>query len=156
VSGAATIRPALPAEADRVREISAEAYVPAYEPVIGAVPKPAFEDYLPRIEREEVWLLETADGLAGLAVLEKRLDHLLVYSIAVRPSHQRKGYGRMLLQFAEECAIGAGMRDIRLYTNLRMAGNLRLYRACGYLETGRRPHPNRPGEILVDLAKSLG
>jgi ribosomal protein S18 acetylase RimI-like enzyme len=155
VTAGATLRPARLAEAELVREISAEAYLPAYEPIIGAAPRPAFEDYRPRIERGEVWLLEMPDGLAGLAVLEQKPDHLLVYSIAVKPGQQRKGYGRMLLRFAEGHAAALGLRELRLYTNQRMTENLRLYRACGFAESGRRPHPSRPGEILVDLMKRL-
>jgi ribosomal protein S18 acetylase RimI-like enzyme len=152
---AATIRPARLSEAEAVREISAEAYVPAYEPVIGAVPRPALEDYRPRIERGEVWLIETPEGPVGVAALEPWPDHLLVYSIAVRPNHQRKGYGRALLAFAEERAIAIGLREVRLYTNQRMTDNLRLYRACGFAEIGTRPHPRRPGEKLVDLTKKV-
>ena len=36
-----------------------------------------------------------------------------------------------------------------------MTGNLALYRSCGFIETGRRPHPVRAGATLVDLAKRL-
>ena len=44
-----------------------------------------------RIERGEVWLLACGDSYVGAAVLEERRDHLLVYSIAVRPDRTRKG-----------------------------------------------------------------
>jgi hypothetical protein len=50
----------------------------------------------------------------------------------------------------------AGHREIRLYTNDRTARNLALYRSCGFVESGRRAHPTRPGMTLVDLAKPLG
>src|SRR3546814_20678069 len=43
------MRQATPADADVVQAISAGAYASAYLPVIGAVPKPASEDYRPRI-----------------------------------------------------------------------------------------------------------
>src|SRR3546814_7172605 len=56
------VRQALPTDADVVQAISAGAYASAYLPVIGAVPKPASEDYRPRIDRGEVWLLEAPDG----------------------------------------------------------------------------------------------
>lgn len=44
-TGVGTIRRARLDEAVLVRELSAEAYVPAYLPVIGTVPRPASEDY---------------------------------------------------------------------------------------------------------------
>ena len=47
-----------PRDADTVQRISADAYIPAYMTVLGTIPKPATEDYSPRIERGEVWILE--------------------------------------------------------------------------------------------------
>jgi ribosomal protein S18 acetylase RimI-like enzyme len=148
-----TIRLAEPSDIEAVQRISAEAYVPAYQTVIGAVPKPAHEDYRPRIERGEVWVLEIAEGPIGLAVLEILAGYLLVYSIAVRPKYQGRGYGRELLVFADQQAIAAGLTEVRLYTNRRMVQNVRLYRKNGYVEIGARPHPSRPEEVLVDMAK---
>jgi ribosomal protein S18 acetylase RimI-like enzyme len=142
-------------DAEMVQRISAEAYTAAYLPVIGEVPKPAIEDYRLRIEQGGVWVLE-ADGEArGVIVLEPRPDHLLVYSVAVNPPYQRRGHGRALLEFAERHACAIGMNAIRLYTNLRMQKNLALYRRHGFVETGRRPHPSRPGQVLVDMEKKV-
>jgi ribosomal protein S18 acetylase RimI-like enzyme len=152
---ARTVRLARPDEAELVRSISAEAYVPAYRPVIGDVPQPAREDYSQRIGRGEVWLLENAAAPVGVLVLDMKDDHALVYSVAVRPSEQRKGHARFLLAFAERQARKTGRREVRLYTNPRMTGNVGLYRSCGYRETGTRPHPSRAGERLVDMAKRL-
>jgi hypothetical protein len=45
--------------------------------------------------------------------------------------------------------------EIRLYTNAKLTSNIRLYSACGYRELGRRPHPSRDGESLVDMSKYL-
>jgi len=149
------IRLARASEADLMRAISAAAFVPAYEPIIGAAPRPALEDYAPRIAQGGVWLLEIAAGVVGTLVLEPHADHILVYSIAVLPEHQRQGHARRLLGFAEERARDLGVAEIRLYTNDRMTQNLALYRSCGFLETGRRSHPTRAGVTLVDLAKRL-
>ena len=100
--------------------ISADAYIAAYFPVLGYIPLPAQEDYAPRIERGEVWLLACSDSDVGVAVLEERRDHLLVYSIGVRPTEQGRGHGRALLDFADQGAIALGLAVIRLYTNVRM------------------------------------
>ena len=81
------------------------------------------------------------------------VGYLLVYSIAVTPKYQGRGYGRELLVFADQQAIAAGLTEVRLYTNRRMVQNVRLYRNSGYVEIGARPHPSRPGEVLVDMAK---
>jgi len=138
-----------------VQDISAEAYVPAYRAIIGAAPKPAHEDCTDRIERGEVWILDSEDGPSGVVVLEPTADYLLIYSIAVRPQHQGRGYGKLLLTFVEQRATAIGLPEVRLYTNRRMEQNLGFYRNLGYFETGTRPHPHRSGEIVVDMVKPL-
>ena len=140
-------------DAAAVQEISAAAYIPVYQTLIGVVPKPAHEDYAVRIERGEVWLLEEGNGLPGVVVLEPTTDHLMVYSIAVHPRHQGKGHGKLLLAFAEQRAAATGLSEVRLYTNVRMKRNLAFYRSCGYAEIGTRPHPSRSGEVVVDMVK---
>jgi ribosomal protein S18 acetylase RimI-like enzyme len=138
-----------------VQGISADAYIAAYVPALGYIPLPAEEDYGPRIERGEVWLLACGDSDVGVAVLEERRDHLLVYSIAVRPTEQGRGHGRALLDFADQRAIALGLAVIRLYTNVRMEKNIALYRRHGYVETGTRPHPSRVDEMLVDMVRTV-
>jgi len=149
------IRRADLADLDAVQRISAEAYIPAYMAALGVIPKPAFENYRPRIERGEVWLLEADGEPAGLIVLEEKPAHVVIYSIAVRPAQQGRGHARSLLQFAAQQAVASGMRELRLYTNTRMARNIKIYRHCGFVETGTRPHPSRPGEELVDMVKLI-
>lgn len=147
-----SIRRAHPGDAAAVQQISAAAYIGAYQAVIGAVPRPAHEDYRERIDRREVWVLET-DRPLGVLVLEEKSGHLLIYSVAVDPDMAGRGYGTALLAIAERHALAVGQSEIRLYTNSRMSANLRLYGRCGFDEIGRRPHSSRPGEVLVDMAK---
>jgi hypothetical protein len=89
------------------------------------------------------WRAVTAT--VGIAVLEERRDHLLVYSIAVRPTEQGRGHGSALLDFADQSAIALGLAVIRLYTNVRMKKNIALYRRHGYVEAGTRPHSQPDG-----------
>ena len=149
------IRRAVPGDVDIVQRVSADAYIPAYMSVLGTIPKPATEDYRPRIERGEVWILEIDREPTGIVVLEGNAEHLLIYSIAVKPDAQRKGYGRALLDFADKRAIELGLHEVRLYTNEQMERNLMLYRRHGFVEVGRRPHPSRPGQVLVDMVRKL-
>ena len=131
-------------DAALVRAISAEAYG-SYLTQLGFAPLPATEDYAPRVAAGQVWLLEEGGDVVALAVLETRADHMMVYSLAVPPGRQGQGLGRRLLQFADQQALAAGVTELRLYTNTRMTRNIALYAAAGYRETGRRPHPTRPG-----------
>src|SRR5262249_50113772 len=119
------------------------------------IPKPATEDYGPRIDKGEVWILEINGEPTGVAVLEEKADHLLIYSIAVKPDAQQKGYGTALLDFAHQRAIALGLRELRLYTNEGMEWNLTFYLGQGFVEFGKRPHPNSPGQMLIDMVRKL-
>jgi ribosomal protein S18 acetylase RimI-like enzyme len=149
------IRLALPSEAELVRTLSSDAYLPAYVPLFGRAPTPAVEDYAPRIGRGEVWISEIGDRPVAVLVLEKCERYLLVYSIAVRPAYQGRGLAARLLAFADEQARLAACTEIRLYTNEKMLRNQAIYRRAGYHEIGRRPHPSQPGLMLIDMAKLL-
>jgi ribosomal protein S18 acetylase RimI-like enzyme len=149
------IRLALPEESEAVRDVSAAAYLPVYLPLYGRPPMPAREDYGPRIARGEVWVAEIGGRLAAVLVLERQVDHLLLYSIAIHPAFQGQGLAAKFLAFAEVHARQAGFNEIRLYTNEKMLRNQAIYARAGYLEIGRRLHPNQSGLMLVDMAKTL-
>jgi len=150
-----TIRLAAAGDAALVRIVSAEAYTPAYQAIIGAVPKPASEAYDDWIKAGNVWLAELDGEAVGVLVLEPLPDHLMVYSIAVLPGHQGTGLGKVLLSFAETQALNKGYAEVRLYTNPRIKRNVSFYRHHGFVEIGTRPHPSRPGQNVVDMAKEV-
>ena len=143
------IRQAEASDLALVEAISREAYAP-YEPVLGSLPVPATEDYASRIAAGQVWL----SGEDGVLVLERHPDHAMIYSVAVRPAAHGKGLGRTLLDEAERLA--AGLPELRLYTNALMTKNLAIYAKRGFIETGRRPHPDRASFTIVDMAMPLG
>ncbi|MEI5679639.1 MULTISPECIES: GNAT family N-acetyltransferase [unclassified Mesorhizobium] len=148
------IRRALSDDLSAVVALTEQAYAP-YTALFGAPPIPVTEDYAPRIDAGEVWLLESDGELAGLVVFELHEDHLLVFSIAVSPAFQGKGLGVTLLRWLEDRTRAATLPEIRLYTNARMERNIALYLAYGFHETGRRPNPVRPGWVVVDMAKDV-
>ena len=96
------------------------------------------DDYAARIIADQVWVLQDADGVAGILVLENGPDHFLLDNIAVRPDRQGLGYGRLLLDFSEAEATRCGWDTILLYTHVLMAENVAIYAARGYLEQERR------------------
>lgn len=130
------IRTAAAAEADTVRDLVHRAYQ-KYVAVLGRPPLPMTADYRALIEEGVVWVLTQDGATVGVLVLLDRSDHLLLGNVAVDPEHQRKGYGKILLAFAEREARERGYDQIRLYTNALMTGNIALYRSLGYRETHR-------------------
>lgn len=148
------IRRALAGDLQTVVSLTQAAYAP-YTALLGAPPIPATEDYAPRIEGGEVWVLESGSEIAGVLTLERHDDHAMIFSVAVSPDFQGKGFGIALLKHADELTRLWGLPEVRLYTNARMERNIALYLAYGFHETGRRPNPYRPGWVLVDMAKSV-
>ncbi|TPK59611.1 GNAT family N-acetyltransferase [Mesorhizobium sp. B2-4-19] len=149
-----TIRRALAGDIQTVVSLTQAAYAP-YNPMLDAPPIPVTEDYAPRIANAEVWLLESGGEPAGVLTLERHEDHAMIFSVAVSPAFQGKGFGIALLKHADEQTRQWGLPEIRLYTNAKMERNIALYLAYGYRETGRRPNPYRPGWVLVDMAKPV-
>ena len=148
------MRLARPEDLAAVVALTTDAYAP-YTPIVGGPPVPVTEDYGPRIERGEVWLLEEGSKLAGLIVLERHPDHAMIFSVAVAPVLQGRKLGIRLLDFADEQARSWAVPEVRLFTNSRMERNIALYAAYGFRETGRRANPYRPGWTLVDMAKPV-
>jgi ribosomal protein S18 acetylase RimI-like enzyme len=154
VSPSSAIRRATLSDLDVVRRLTIDAYR-RYETEIGIVPLPVVDDYRLRIERGEVWILDVDHEAVGLAVIEEDADHVLLCSVAVRPDRQHRGCGLQLLRFVDERAADSGKREVRLYTNERMASNIALYRRFGFVQTGTRPHPTVPGHFVVDMVKMI-
>lgn len=148
------LRLAVEADLDLVQRITRDAYA-AWEAVLGGPPVPVTEDYRPRIARGDVWLvLRSGAGVAVLAV-DWDPDALIVFSLAVPPAHQGQGLGRAMLQHAERLGRAAGRPVLRLFTADRMERNIATYLRLGFVETGRRPNPYRPGWTLVDMARPI-
>lgn len=148
------IRLAGPGDRAAIEALTEEAFRP-YTQSFGGPPVPVTQDHRPYIDAGGVWLLESGGRLAGLVVLENAADHLEIFSIAVAPQFQGRGFGIRLLRWAEERARLSGLPEVRLYTNARMEKNIELYKAFGFIEMGRRPNPERPGWTAVDMAKPL-
>ncbi len=146
-----TFRQATAEDVAAVIAITNEAYA-RYVPIIGRKPQPMETDYLPMIEAGEVWLIDVDGQLAGLIVLTDEADRLLIYSVAVRPTFQKRGLGRRLLDWAETRAAVYGYELVRLYTNALMVENIALYQRVGYTETGRETYK---GGIIVYMEKRL-
>ncbi|TPN57104.1 MULTISPECIES: GNAT family N-acetyltransferase [unclassified Mesorhizobium] len=148
------LRAARPEDLAAIVSLTQAAYAP-YTALFGGPPIPVTEDYAPRIGRGEVWLLESGGELAGVLTLERHEDHAMIFSVAVSPAFQGKGFGIKLLNHADRQTRLWGLPETRLYTNAKMGRNIALYLAYGYRETGRRPNPYRPGWVLVDMAKPV-
>ncbi|NKN36174.1 GNAT family N-acetyltransferase [Agrobacterium sp. a22-2] len=130
------LRPAVPDDLAAVESLVQDAYSPYLE-TIGVRPGPLFDDYADYIARGFVHVLEDNEALLALIVLIPETQTLLLDNIAVSPKTQKRGFGRLLMAFAEQQARDANLSAIRLYTHEKMVENQALYRAFGYVETHR-------------------
>ena len=105
---------------------------------IGRRPGPMDDDYDEKVRDACVFVADDDGRVVGLIVLIEAADHLLVENVAVDPDRQRSGIGRAMLNRAETHARERGLTELRLYTNVVMVENIRLYTRFGYRETGRR------------------
>jgi ribosomal protein S18 acetylase RimI-like enzyme len=110
------------------------------------------DDYAAVVRDWDVTIAERDGEVIGLIVLGTGDEGFVVDNVAVDPSRQGSGVGRLLLEHAEVAARRAGFDSIHLYTHERMTENLALYSRIGYVEYDRRLHG---GACLVYLAKPL-
>lgn len=129
------VRLATDADLAAIERLVAEAYS-AWIPRIGRRPAPMDDDYGALIAAGQVHVAG-ADTVLGLLVLIPEPDTLLLDNIAVAPSAQGQGIGRLLLGFAESEAKRLALPAIRLYTNEKMTENIALYLRHGFVETHR-------------------
>lgn len=144
------------ADALLVTTLTRMAYDPVYLAAVGHTALKSDEDYGPWLAGGMVWLARTAGTVVGLMVLdESAKDHLIVYSIAVHPDHQRKGIGGRLLDHAAERATALGRPELRLITNAAIPANTRFYARHGFTEIDRQPHykPELRRETLIHMIR---
>lgn len=79
--------------------------------------------------------------------------------LATYPEHRGKGYGRELLEIAEDLASSSGKRGMSIIVADSNAGARKLYEQQGYIERARRPMVKAgwqsPGSEWVLLVKPL-
>lgn len=97
-----------------------------------------------------------AEGLAGVVLWEPRDGGLYMGRLAVRPDRRGGGLARRLVAAAEAEARRRGLPRLLLATRLALAGNRRLFAACGFHETTLHSHPGFSEPTFVDMEKPLG
>jgi ribosomal protein S18 acetylase RimI-like enzyme len=122
---------ALEGDAAAIRKLTREAYA-KWVPVIGREPKPMTVDYTEAVKKHRFDFLYANGELAALIETVGCSDHLLIENVAVSPSFQGKGYGRMLMAHAEKLAASSNFEEVKLYTNKLFVENVQLYIRLGY------------------------
>ena len=131
------VRPAKPQDAPGIAACVCEAYV-HYIERIGKQPGPMLEDYAEVINHFQVHIAAIDSKVVGAIVLKVTDEGFYLDNVAVRPSVQGKGVGRLLLELADAEARRQGYESIYLATHELMTENRSLYTRIGYVEYDHR------------------
>ena len=84
------------------------------------------------------WVVETQGRVSGYACLWCIHDELKINNFAIVGTERGHGLGRWLLHALLDDAIARGCRSATLEVRPSNEAALALYRACGFVEIGRR------------------
>lgn len=102
------------------------------------------------VDRGELWVLETTEGISGTMTLSETMDReyeavrwltpqgnqRYLHRLGIHPALQGKGLAQQLMDHAERMARQQGAVSIRLDTFSRNARNQRFYEMRGYHRLG--------------------
>ena len=86
----------------------------------------------------EALIASDLDEPVGFLVTRRASDEAEIITIGARPSVQRRGVARQLLQSHMVALAANGIRQLFLEVRASNAAAQGLYRACGFTEAGRR------------------
>lgn len=132
IGAAVEFRPAMPGEADAIRDVVRAAYS-KWVPVIGREPMPMRADYQQAVKKHRFDLAVAEGRILGLIETIPRDDHVWIENVAVAPEAQGQGIGPRLFRLIEQRAIDAGCFEVRLVTNGAFEANLALYARLGFV-----------------------
>ncbi len=114
------------------------------------------EEYLAyyMMQREHFFVAQSDDELVGYAVGYVSRDIGKVFSIAVRPTFQRRGVGKTLLVRLLKSLLDAGADTVLLEVRLSNRAAQGLYRSVGFVRVSTVPmyYPDGEGAYLYLFA----
>jgi ribosomal protein S18 acetylase RimI-like enzyme len=133
----------------------------AFAPMDGVIDPPSSahrltaETLRAKAQSETGFLARAGDAMIGCAFIAEKGDHFYLGKLAVLPACQGRGVGRRLLEAAERHSVRAGKPLIELQTRVELTANQRVFRALGFVETGRTAHQGFDRPTSVTMRKRL-
>lgn len=137
------IEKALLSDAEAVKQIVIAAYSKYVPRMGGQEPAPMTADYNTIItsRSQEVFVLrrqEDGKVLGSILLSDPGDDSIKVNNLVVDAASQGRGYGKLLMTFAESVAHERGRAALTLFTNEKMTENIVLYPKMGFFEVERK------------------
>ena len=95
---------------------------------------------------------------AGFVMVNRAADQADILTIGILPRQRRRRLGRQLMQHVSDQLRSLGVREIFLEVAADNAAAISLYKACGYIEIGRRKNyyaPNGRDRTAVQMKCNL-
>lgn len=137
------IEKALLSDAEAIKQLVIAAYSKYVPRMGGQQPAPMTTDYHSIIasHSQEVYVLrrqEDSKVVGSILLSDPEDGSIKVNNLVVDAASQGRGYGRLLMGFAEGVARERGRTALTLFTNEKMTENLVLYPKMGFVEVGRK------------------
>jgi GNAT superfamily N-acetyltransferase len=133
------LRNSTPADADRLTQLYKLVWSQEVE-VLGeklAQERSATPSEICRwIETDRYFVIEVKERLVAVLGCEEHQGTLHLVHLVVHPDHRRKGYARMLMEYAEALAREAGVVKLWFDTAPRLMAARKLYDSLGYVQCG--------------------
>lgn len=134
---------AVTSDAEAIQQIVISAYSKYVPRMGGQKPAPMTADYQSIITSRslEVFVLrEQKDGtvLGSILLSDPGDGSIKVNNLVVDSAAQGRGYGKLLMGFAEDVARERGREALALFTNEKMTENIVLYPKMGFVEVERK------------------
>jgi ribosomal-protein-alanine N-acetyltransferase len=101
-------------------------------------------------------LLATEHGkLVGFSIMEFGATQAHLALLAVKPSHQRRGVGRRLIEWQIESALTAGIEIVDLELRERNHVARSFYQRLGFIETAYVPGYYRGLETAIRMTRDI-
>lgn len=105
------------------------------------------------------WVIETNQGIQGHGIMSMSGDECHILNICIKPSEQRKGFGRAIMQHLIQVGKDNGAKCAFLEVRASNLPAINLYHQLGFnqihMREGYYPAPNDTREDAIVLALEL-
>lgn len=137
------IERAVPSDADDIKKIVIAAYSKYVPRMGGQEPAPMTANYHTIIasHSQEVFVLRRQQDckvVGSILLSDPGDDCIKINNLVVDEAAQGRGYGKLLMGFAERVACERRREALTLFTNEKMTENILLYPKMGFVEVERK------------------
>jgi GNAT superfamily N-acetyltransferase len=113
-------------------------------------------DFERKAGEEHLIVASDAGRLVGCVFCRPQEPWLYIGKLAVEPTRQRSGVGRLLIDAARRFAEETGLAGLELDTRIELTENHRTFDRLGFVEVAKRSHPGYTAVTCIRMRSVLG